>query len=85
MPIYEYRCLDCEKTFNVFHSMDKEYEGTCGFCESENVEKVVSSIGDKIDVTRFKSRTGDLVINHIEEAKRDVKIQKQDMRKGIKK
>ena len=56
--------------------MDKEYEGTCDFCKSENIEKVVSSIGKKIDTTKFKSKTGDLVKSHIEQARLDVKQEK---------
>lgn len=81
MPFYEYHCLDCKKIFNVFHSMDKEYDGTCGFCESVNVEKVVSTIGNKVDKGRFKAKTGDVVKQHIEEAKQEVKKQKQDLKK----
>jgi len=84
MPFYEYHCLDCEKTFNVFHSMDKEYEGTCGICESDNVEKVVSTIGNKVDKSKFKAKTGDVVKKHIEEVKRDVKEYKKVLKKEMK-
>jgi len=80
MPFYEYHCLDCEKTFNVFHSMNKEYEDPCGFCESVNVEKVVSTIGAKVERDKFKKKDGDLVKSHIEEAKKEIKKEKDKMK-----
>ena len=83
MPFYEYQCLDCEKVFNVFHSMDKDYEGTCGFCESVNVEKVVSAIGIKVDKSKFKTRAGDLVKSHIEETKTAIKQEKSRLKTKV--
>jgi len=83
MPFYEYQCLDCEKTFNVFHSMTKEYDGTCGLCESENIERVVAKIGDKVDKDKFKTKTGDVVKSHIEEAKSEVKKEKQKLKSRV--
>lgn len=64
--------------------MNKEYEGTCGFCESVNIEKVVSIIGNKVDKNKFKAKTGDVVKQHIEEVKEDVKKYKQDLKKEVK-
>ena len=83
MPIYEYLCLDCEKTFSAFHSMSREYEGTCDFCKSENIEKVVSNIGNKVDATKFKTRTGDLVKSHIEETKATIKKEKSRLKAKV--
>ena len=72
MPFYEYHCSDCEKTFNVFHSMNKEYEGTCGFCESENISKVMSSFSSKIKKSDFQAKAGDVVKKHIKEASEEL-------------
>ena len=83
MPFYDYHCLDCEKTFGVFHSMGKEYEGSCGFCESRNIEKVVSSLGNKVDTTKFKTQTGDLVKSHIEDARNAIKEEKQKLKSKV--
>jgi putative FmdB family regulatory protein len=44
MPIYEYRCKACEKTFSRIQKMDAGSEGvTCPSCESQQVERQVSS------------------------------------------
>lgn len=83
MPFYEYYCEDCESKFDVFHSMDSEWEGGCGLCESLNVTKVVAGIGNKVDEKKFKKKSGDLVKSHIEEAKREVKQEKKRMKKEM--
>ncbi len=45
MPIYEYRCKDCGKTFEklVFSSSQSE-NVECEHCKSKNTEKLVSAI-----------------------------------------
>ncbi len=45
MPIYEYRCNDCGKTFEklVFNSSQSE-NVECEHCKSKNTEKLVSAI-----------------------------------------
>jgi putative FmdB family regulatory protein len=44
MPIYEYRCKACEKTFSRIQKMDAGSEGvTCPSCESQQVERLLSS------------------------------------------
>lgn len=85
MPIYEYYCLDCEKTFNAFHSMDAKWEGACGICESEsgNIEKVVSAIGNKVDEGKFKAKTGDVVKSHIEETRSEIKKEKRRLKEKV--
>ena len=82
MPIYNYHCDDCNKEFEVMHSMTEECT-ECGFCLSSNVARVVSSIGNKIDKSKFKNKAGDLVKSHIEEAKAEVKKEKEEMKNKV--
>ena len=43
MPIYEYNCLDCSKTFEkiVWNSGDKEV--ICPYCQGKNSIRVLSA------------------------------------------
>lgn len=41
MPIYEYKCLDCGKIFEVFQKITEEPLNTCRFCNGK-VQKLIS-------------------------------------------
>jgi putative FmdB family regulatory protein len=44
MPIYEYRCRDCEREFSRLQKIGAGTEGVkCPKCESEKVERLLSS------------------------------------------
>jgi putative FmdB family regulatory protein len=46
MPIYEYRCKDCEHHFTIIESL-KDHEGAepnCPECKSSSVERVIGSV-----------------------------------------
>jgi putative FmdB family regulatory protein len=45
MPLYEYRCKDCQKTFTIALSLAERSHTTvqCTGCGSKNVEQVISS------------------------------------------
>jgi len=46
MPIYEYRCEECNEHFQVFvRSPSQQVKLTCPKCESDRVKKVVSLLG----------------------------------------
>jgi putative FmdB family regulatory protein len=48
MPIYEYRCKDCEVVFETFvSSIDDGDKVVCKNCESKNVEKQISTFSSK--------------------------------------
>ncbi len=42
MPIYEYRCNDCEKTFEVIQKFSDDPVKKCVHCSSKEVEKLIS-------------------------------------------
>ena len=43
MPVYEYRCADCSKKFDVFTPQRMALEGVaCRHCHGTNVTKMVS-------------------------------------------
>ena len=43
MPIYEFRCLECNNVFEkLFFNSDEEIELSCPACKSESLERVVS-------------------------------------------
>ena len=43
MPIYEYECDDCKKTFEVFLSMKDKSITQCMHCCGTNIRKLVSN------------------------------------------
>jgi putative FmdB family regulatory protein len=49
MPIYEYRCKDCEKVFETFVSSISDADTVvCKKCESKNVVKQISSFSSRM-------------------------------------
>ncbi len=45
MPIYEYRCLDCGKKFEVLHLRAQEvHPPECEYCQGRNVRKLISRV-----------------------------------------
>ncbi|MFQ5481053.1 MAG: FmdB family zinc ribbon protein [Thermodesulfobacteriota bacterium] len=42
MPIYEYRCPDCEKVFEVMQKFSDDPVKECRFCAGKKVEKLIS-------------------------------------------
>ena len=44
MPIYEFRCIQCNECFEILvTSSDEQCEMCCPHCKSENFERVMSS------------------------------------------
>lgn len=45
MPIYEYRCDDCQEPFELFvRSVSRPPKAVCPQCGSEHVEKAISTV-----------------------------------------
>ncbi len=42
MPIYEYRCNDCEKTFEVIQKFSDDPVKKCAYCSGVRVKKLIS-------------------------------------------
>ena len=42
MPIYEYRCEDCKKTFEVIQKFSDDPIEKCAHCSGAKVEKLIS-------------------------------------------
>lgn len=43
MPIYEYKCGDCGKNFEVMQKFSDKPVGTCIHCSGKKVEKLISA------------------------------------------
>ena len=78
MPIYCYRCDNCKQTFEVKHGMFFEQE-RCTICHKEGFLTKVFSPTAKIDKEKFAKKTGDVVKQHIEDAKKDIKEEKKKL------
>ena len=50
MPIFEFRCKDCGRLFEVlFKSRDEKLKVTCPACNSKKSEKVLSVFSGKVE------------------------------------
>tara|TARA_R110002074_G_scaffold12366_2_gene45283 strand:+ start:1450 stop:1713 length:264 start_codon:yes stop_codon:yes gene_type:complete len=85
MPNYVYKCISCEKTVNIFHSFsDKPTD--CGLCNaSDSLRRDYTApfnISSKpVDI---KKEVGQTVREHIEEAREDIKQEKEKFqREGL--
>lgn len=43
MPIYEYRCNSCEKTFEYMQRMTEDPKKTCEACGQDALERLISA------------------------------------------
>lgn len=76
MPSYVYECSGCEDITEVFHSMSEE-RTDCEVCGSENTLNKIPEVPIYI-----KSKTsGNVVKQHIEDAKQQVREDKEKMTK----
>jgi putative FmdB family regulatory protein len=82
MPRYTYECGTCEILFEKIHSMAEKLVD-CGYCGSEKSLKRIPGSFRFIngESQRNNTRPGDVIRNHIEEAREDIRQQKEDMTK----
>ena len=77
MPKYTYRCGGCEEIFEVVHSIKKKLE-ICEECEGFLIRipsRAFVHSGQKKAPTNHK--VGDLVKDHIEESKRELRKEQE--------
>lgn len=55
MPVYEYKCQDCEHEFSIFFTSFDTGVVQCPLCQSKNVKKLISCLGN---VTRKLESSG---------------------------
>lgn len=61
MPIYEYRCKDCETVFETFVSSISDADKMiCKKCASKNVEKQISSFSSRLSGSSSNAPAGAL-------------------------
>jgi len=47
MPFYEYRCVDCQKEFEILETLarhEEHHKIACPGCSSDHVERILSSV-----------------------------------------
>ena len=82
MPVYHYKCSDCDCDFETKHGMSYESQ-TCVECGSTNVFKIPSLSIKKSPVFR-KNKPGAIVDNYIKDTKKELKMEKKKLeREGM--
>ena len=77
MPRYTYHCDECGVTYQKAHSI-KEKMVDCEECDVEGSLKRIPSMPF---VFSEKKKAGDLVKQHIEETRQDIKEEKAQLKK----
>ncbi len=83
MPRYDYRCDSCELVFEIVHSM-KEKIVDCDKCNAkDSLERLPSFANIVVNKTQDEKakKPGQVVKEFIEDAKKDTKVQKQQLAK----
>jgi putative FmdB family regulatory protein len=76
MPSYVYECSDCREIIEVFHSMSEERRD----CETCGAENTLNKIPE-VPIYLKNKKAGNVVKQHIEDTKRQVREDKESMRK----
>ena len=83
MPKYTYECLSCEAVFECRHSMAEVAE-SCVKCDSTEIEKRVSDFTLKSSSEPSSTMpVGNEVKSYIENAKKEIKGEKQKLSSRI--
>ena len=83
MPNYVYRCKACAHEFETFHDMSDRLEN-CYACKSDATLFRVPSSSFTTSVEN-KNKTGQIVKDFIEDAKKEIAQEKEKMKEGINK
>jgi putative FmdB family regulatory protein len=76
MPSYVYECGDCGEIVEVFHSMSTELTD-CEVCKNPNTLHKIPEVPFYVK----RSNAGNVVKQHIEDAKQQVREDKEKMTK----
>tara|TARA_Y100000592_G_scaffold19004_1_gene29058 strand:- start:39796 stop:40038 length:243 start_codon:yes stop_codon:yes gene_type:complete len=76
MPNYVYECDECGEIIEVFHSMSTELSD-CEACKSKNTLRKIP----EVPIYVKSKNAGNVVKQHIENAKQQVKEEKEHMKK----
>ena len=82
MPRYTYRCNECEEVFEINHSMSQKLED-CDLCNTlQSLTRVPSStfITTNRQLDKQGKKVGDVVKDHIEESKKDLKAEQERLK-----
>ena len=82
MPRYSYICTSCENHIEVSHSVDERLS-FCDVCKTDNLKKILSipNISNSNQINPLTNRkNGDIVKEKIEEYRKDLKEQKQQLK-----
>ena len=81
MPKYAYRCSECENEFEIYHSINDKLKN-CKSCESiESLIRIPSLTIKIVKNTNNKTKVGEIVNSHIEEARQELKKEKDKLTK----
>tara|TARA_R100000458_G_C8219357_1_gene204231 strand:- start:158 stop:424 length:267 start_codon:yes stop_codon:yes gene_type:complete len=81
MPKYIYRCTKCEDQFEIYHSMSDKLKD-CEFCElTGSLMRVPSFTTKVVNNTKENGKVGDIVTSHIEDARQQLKKEKEKLTK----
>tara|TARA_R110002012_G_scaffold304133_1_gene506622 strand:+ start:376 stop:633 length:258 start_codon:yes stop_codon:yes gene_type:complete len=84
MPRYTYHCSECDKAFEIMHSMKEEQE-ECILCSFKGkLEKIPALIG-ALKPPERDAKVGDVVKDHIKQAKEDLREDKKSSRQEMEK
>ena len=79
MPNYVYECSDCKEVVEIFHSMSED-RTDCDVCGAKNTLNKIPEVPIYVKSTT----SGNVVKQHIEDAKQQVREDKERMRKDYK-
>lgn len=78
MPRYVYHCEKCDDIFEYYHGM-KEKKSECEVCKEQTLLKLPHFSG--IVKKEIKQKPGSIVDNYIEEAREEIRREKDELRK----